>query len=272
VALDETIGFLGFGNMGRALLRGLLARRAVTGPQARVFDVDEGCCAEARAMGAGVSASAGSLIAGSTTIIVAVKPQTVAEVLREIPAGGVGGKRFISIAAGVPLAVLQGLLGPEARVIRVMPNTPAMVGAGATAIALGAGCDASDAGVAQAIFEAVGICEVVDEAAMDAVTALSGSGPAYFFYMLECMVKAAVQEGLPEAQATKLAAQTLYGAGKLLVESGEPVASLRQRVTSRGGTTAAALAAFQEHGFAVVMETGVKAAAARSRELGRRDE
>jgi pyrroline-5-carboxylate reductase len=173
----------------------------------------------------------------------------------------------VSIAAGIPIAALQGWLGEEIRIVRVMPNTPAMVGAGAAGIALGPTCDGRDADVARAIFEAVGSVELVEEHALDVVTALSGSGPAYFFYMIECLVRAAVEEGMPEEQAIRMASQTMYGAAKLLVESGETPALLRERVTSKGGTTAAALGAFQEHGLAAVVARGVKAAARRSREL-----
>ncbi len=268
MALDENLGFLGFGNMGSAIARGLLARQTLATSQLHVYDVDASKRAVAQAMGVHVVSNAEALARASTTLVLAVKPQMMAEALGEIPAGALTGRRVVSIAAGVSLAALHAWLGDSLHIIRVMPNTPAMVGAGAAGIALGATCDERDAEVACAIFEAVGAVELVEEHALDVVTALSGSGPAYFFYVVECLIRAAVEEGMMEDQATRLAAQTMYGAGKLLMESGDSPGVLRERVTSKGGTTAAALAAFQEHGLAAVLARGVKAAAARSRELG----
>ena len=267
MVLDEILGFLGFGNMGVAIARGLLVAGTVSPSRIQVYDVSDARRAEAAAMGVGVAETPAGLAAACSTLVLAVKPQTMAEALGQLSREAVAGKRVVSIAAGVSLAALHGWLGQEVRIVRVMPNTPALVGAGAAAFALGPNCDSADAAVTRAIFEAVGQVELVQEDDLDAVTALSGSGPAYFFYAVECLVRAAVDEGLSEAQATHLAAQTLYGAGKLLVESGESAGELRERVTSKGGTTAAALAAFQEHGLAAVLAAGVKAAASRSREL-----
>jgi len=153
--------------------------------------------------------------------------------------------------------------------LRVMPNTPALVEAGAAGIALSANCTDADAQIGRTVFEAVGIVEVVPEELIDVVTALSGSGPAYFFYMVECLVRAAQAQGLNEAQAVRLAARTLLGSGRLLEASGEPPAVLRERVTSKGGTTAAALEAFRAGGFDRVIAAGVEAAVARAKELGR---
>lgn len=264
MALDETVGFLGFGNMGGAIARGLLAMGTLPAPALNAYDVAESRLAEARRLGITVVDSPQALAALSTTLILAVKPQTMTDALGQIPPGVLAGKRVISIAAGISIATLQRFVSDGARIVRVMPNTPALVGAGAAAIALGPACDARDAEVAQAIFAAVGSVELVDEDDLDAVTALSGSGPAYFFYVVECLIRAAVDEGLDEVQAARLAHQTLYGAGKLLAESGETAGTLRERVTSKGGTTAAALAAFQNHGLAAVIHAGVNAAAARS--------
>ncbi len=149
-----------------------------------------------------------------------------------------------------------------------MPNTPALVQAGAAGIALGANCGEEDATTVRAIFGAIGMAAVVEESDIDAVTALSGSGPAYFFYLVECLVKAGIAQGLSAEVATQLATQTLFGAGKLLVESGESAATLRQRVTSKGGTTEAALRQFEADGFETVVAAAVAAAAQRSKELG----
>lgn len=270
MALDETLGFLGFGNMGGAIARGLIATQTVPASAIHIYDVAEERLADARGLGLQRATSPQALAAACSTLVLAVKPQTMSEALGQFPQDVLAGKRVISIAAGVSIATLHGLLGDQVRVIRVMPNTPALVGAGAAAFALGPTCGAADGDVTRAIFEAVGCVECVEESDIDAVTAVSGSGPAYFFYTVECLVRAAIEEGLAEDQATRLAYQTLYGAGKLLVESGESAQTLRERVTSKGGTTAAALAAFQDHGLAAVIGAGVRAAAARSRELGQR--
>ena len=155
------------------------------------------------------------------------------DALEQIKPGLAPRTPIVSIAAGISIAFITKRLGPEYRIVRVMPNTPALVHAGAAGIALGPNCTGGDEQIARAIFEAIGVVEVVDEKLIDAVTALSGSGPAYFFYVVECLVKAAQQHGLTEKQATTLAAQTLLGSGLLLRESGESAATLRERVTQR---------------------------------------
>ncbi len=163
----------------------------------------------------------------------------------------------------------QARLGGDVRVVRVMPNTPALVKAGAAGIAMAPNCTEADKAAARAIFGAIGIAEFVSEDMMDTVTALSGSGPAYFFKMVESLVCAAEAHGLDAGQATRLASQTLFGAGKLLKESSDGPSVLRERVTSKGGTTAAALEAFRAGGLDKVIAAGVDAAVARSKELGK---
>ena len=175
----------------------------------------------------------------------------------------------VSIAAGISIAYLRSCLGDKIRVARVMPNTPALAQAGAAGIALSENCTPADKEAVLTIFQAVGEAVLVAEEDIDAVTALSGSGPAYFFHMVECLIEAAKAEGLNESVATLLARQTLYGAGKLLHESPDSPGTLRQKVTSKGGTTEAALNAFAAEGFSKVIQAGVTAAAARSKELGR---
>ncbi|MDQ1258005.1 MAG: pyrroline-5-carboxylate reductase [Candidatus Hydrogenedentes bacterium] len=266
--MKGTLGFLGYGNMGGAILRGLIGAGTLDPAHAAVFDVDADKCRDAAALGVAVSASPADLAARSDTLMLAVKPQTMNDALAQLKQGFRPDTLVVSIAAGISMSFLRARLVDAIRVVRVMPNTPALVGAGAAGIALSDNCTEADAETARTIFEAIGIAVMTPESSIDAVTALSGSGPAYFFYMTECLVRAAVAEGLSEEQATRLAAQTLLGAGKLLAESGEPAAVLRERVTSKGGTTAAALDAFRARDFSGVIEAGVAAAAARSRELG----
>lgn len=267
--LQKTLGFLGFGNMGCAMAGGLLEKSTVSTRYVMVYDLDAGKLENAQRIGLGVAESAEALARASDALILAVKPQGVLEAIEAIRPGLRPETLVITILAGVSTGFIQQQLGPEFRVARAMPNTPALVGAGAAGLALSANCTEDDMAMARTIFQSIGTVEVVPESAMDAVTALSGSGPAYFFYMVECMVAAAEREGLPRDQAVRLAGQTLMGAGRLLAESGEQPSVLRERVTSKGGTTEAALRAFAEHGFAETVATGVQAAAARSRELGR---
>lgn len=267
MGIDATVGFLGFGNMGYAILRGLIAQGALRPERACVYDVNALRREQAAELGVRFAESPEDLWTSAEVVLLAVKPQNMAAALEPLVKGGDTDHLVVSIAAGITTTYLHGLLGPEARIARVMPNTPALVGAGAAGIALGTHCTERDGAIAAAIFEAVGVAVTVDESQIDMVTALSGSGPAYFFYFVECLVKAAKAQGLPEAVATQLAAQTLLGAGKLLAESGEPARDLREKVTSKGGTTAAALLVFEDGGLADLVAEAVAAARTRAQQL-----
>lgn len=269
MALNGTLGFLGFGNMGGAILRGIIARKTLDPTAAVVYDVDEAKCEQARELGARVVSCPSDLARASDTLLLAVKPQNMQEALDSVKDALPDEALLISIAAGISTDYIRDCLGRHRRVVRVMPNTPALVGAGAAGIAASENCSGADAEIATTIFDAIGVTVAVPEHDIDAVTALSGSGPAYFFNVVEYLVKAAVGQGLNEDHATLLAAHTLLGAGRLLTESGESAATLRARVTSKGGTTEAALRAFSEQGLENVIRAGVDAAAERSRELGK---
>jgi pyrroline-5-carboxylate reductase len=199
--------------------------------------------------------------------VLAVKPGDVEAACRSIASAGVS--RVLSIAAGVPLARLEELLGAGAAVVRAMPNTPALVGAGAAAIAPGRAAGEDDLAWAESVLSAVGIVERVDERLLDAVTGLSGSGPAYVFLVAEALVDAGVLNGLPRAVSRALVAQTLLGSARLLAESGQEAEQLRAAVTSPGGTTAAGLRALEAGAVRSALLEAVTAAAERSRELGR---
>ncbi len=266
--LEGIIGFLGYGNMGAAILEGLVEAGHLTGKHALIHDPSEARQRAAEVIGVGIAERAADLAARCDTLVLAVKPQIMDEALQPFNGLPALPRRVISIAAGISIAFLRERLGKDVHLIRVMPNTPALVGAGAAGIALGPNCDETDAAVARAMFESVGVAVMVKEKDIDAVTALSGSGPAYFFRMVECLVKAAVAEGLDASTANRLAAQTLLGAGKLLQSSGESAAVLRERVTSKGGTTEAALRSFDQDGLEAMVRAAVSAAAERSRELG----
>lgn len=267
--LDKIVGFAGFGNMGMAIAQGLV-KAGVARPEAiRAVDMDPSREDAARAAGFGVPDGLPELARTCDVIVLAVKPQQMEAALAQAKEGFTPATLVISIAAGLSIGFFEEQLGRDVRVVRVMPNTPALVGSGAAAMALSDRCTPEDERVARAVFEAVGTVERVPETAMHAVTALSGSGPAYFFYLVECMRDAAVALGLPADQAQRLAVQTAFGAGRLLAESGEPPATLRERVTSKGGTTAAALAAFEASGLAQAVAAGMQAAVKRSQELGK---
>lgn len=268
MALTGTLGFLGFGNMGCAIAEGLARAGTLPANRMLAWDVDPEKREAARGLGLEAAESAESMAERVDRLLLAVKPQTMAEALAPVIPVLESRTLVISIAAGLSTGWFRERLGQTFRVVRVMPNTPALAGAGAAAIAMSDTCTPDDTRVAEAIFSAVGTCEVVPEDAMDAVTALSGSGPAYFFLLVESMTEAGVSLGLTRETAARLAAQTCYGAGALLRASGEDAATLRARVTSKGGTTAAALDRFARDDFPAAVRRAMEAAAARSRELG----
>ncbi|MCX7619501.1 MAG: pyrroline-5-carboxylate reductase [Acidimicrobiales bacterium] len=200
--------------------------------------------------------------------VIAVKPGDVASVCRGLVELGVAGSRVLSIAAGVTIATLETHLGDGVPVIRAMPNTPALIGAGAAAIAAGTAAGEQDLEWAESVLGAVGVVVRVDEPLLDAVTGLSGSGPAYVFLVAEALVEAGVFVGLPRDVSEALAVQTVLGSARMLAETGESATALRANVTSPGGTTAAGLYALEAAGMRAALLAAVKAAADRSRELG----
>ena len=201
-------------------------------------------------------------------IILSVKPQVVEAVLAEIAPAIDAAKLLVSIAAGVSIATLARALPAGTRIVRTMPNTPALVGAGATALARGPHASEADLTVARALFEAVGTAVVVDEPLLDGVTGLSGSGPAYVFLAIEVLADGGVKAGLPRPAAVALAAQTVLGAARLVLETGRHPGELKDMVTSPGGTTIAGVHALEARGFRAALIEAVEASARRSRELG----
>jgi pyrroline-5-carboxylate reductase len=201
-------------------------------------------------------------------VLMAVKPAQVLSVLGEVRPQWREGQALVSIAAGITLSQLEGAVPDGVRVIRVMPNTPAMVGASATAFALGRGCTGEDRALMAALFGSVGLAVAVEEKWMDAVTGLSGSGPAYGFLMIEALSDGAVAAGLPRDLATRLAAQTLLGAARMVLESGMHPGALKDQVTSPGGTTIEALQVLEQAGVRGALMGAVRAAADKSKRLG----
>jgi pyrroline-5-carboxylate reductase len=267
------IGIIGAGAMGGALAAGLLA--AGTGAAAiRAADPDPDRRATLeRERGIRCGADNRELVAQSDLVVLAVKPSQVTTVLREL--GGPGNASltrplWVSIAAGVSLSSLAENLPPDARLVRSMPNTPALVGEGATAFVANPEATEADRAAARVLFESVGTAwEAPSEGLLDAVTGLSGSGPAYVFAFLEALGDAGVHMGLPRDASYALATQTVLGAARLALESGRHPAELREQVTSPGGTTIAGLERLEAAGFRSAIHDAVEAATRRSRELGR---
>ena len=264
-----TIGFLGAGKMATALAKGLVQAKLVNAGQIIASDPIE-AARSAFAKEVGVKATASNLEAARSAqvLVLAVKPDQVAGVLKEIR-GRVTGKHLLcSIAAGVTLAKLESGLGNGARVIRVMPNTPALVGASATAYALGKNATAEDGRLAQKMFSAVGVAFQLKESLLDAVTGLSGSGPAYVYLIIEALSDGGVAAGLPRDVATKLAAQTVLGSAKMALETGQHPGALKDMVTSPGGTTIEGLHELEKAGVRGALMNAVRAAAEKSKKLG----
>jgi pyrroline-5-carboxylate reductase len=265
---DKKTGFIGGGNMAEAIIKGLLAG----GVPARDLAVSEPS-EQRRAMlseryDIHVISENGTLCKMSDTVVLAVKPQVSSLALADIAGDAAAGKLFISIMAGVKCSAIEEILGAEARVVRVMPNTPALVLEGATAICRGTYATDDDLQLARRIFDMVGTTCVVEEKLLDAVTGLSGSGPAYVLTFIEALSDAGVKNGLTRDTATLLAAQTVYGTAKLLLESHDHPAALKSNVASPGGTTIAGMYALDRDGFRAATINAVDAATARSKELG----
>jgi len=265
--MEERIGLIGGGNMAEALVRGWLARGLLAAGQVVVGEPREErrtCWLER--YGVAASADNRTVLNGAQVVVLAVKPNVMGAVLSDLAGASYAGL-WISIAAGVPIRALARYLGDTGRFVRVMPNTPAMAGAGISALCVGGDASAADRATAHQLFAAVGQVVEVTEDQMDAVTAVSGSGPAYFFYLAEALGEAAAELGLPPAVAGPLARATLTGAAALVATEAADPAELRQRVTSAGGTTAAALAVLDEHDWTGIFRRAVRAAADRSRQL-----
>lgn len=255
---------IGGGNMGAALLGGLLGSGAVASGDVAVVELDIARRQQLADEFEGVTVAAEMPAAHSA--LVAVKPQHVAGAVTAATAAGA--TRVLSIAAGVTTATIEAAAPKGTAVIRSMPNTPALVNAGVTAIAPGSHAGDADLDWAETMLESVGLVVRVDEHQLDAVTGLTGSGPAYVFRVAESLIDAGAAAGLPEALLEPMVTQLLVGSAKLLAERGDPTA-LREAVTSPGGTTAAGLAALDEHGLPAAFRAAVDAATARGRELGR---
>jgi pyrroline-5-carboxylate reductase len=266
---SPTVGFLGAGKMATALAKGFVQAKLVTAKKVFASDIYESArTVFGKEVGAKVFSSNLQVVRGATVLFLAVKPNQIAEVLAEIKNDFSDRHLLISIAAGVPLAKLEGGLKPRARVIRVMPNAPALIGASATAFAPGRAATPDDAKLAQRFFSAVGLAFQVKEPLLDAVTGLSGSGPAYIYTVIEALSDGGVAAGLPRDVATKLAAQTVLGSARMVLETGLHTGALKDMVASPGGTTIEGIHELEKAGLRGALMNAVRAATEKSKKLG----
>jgi pyrroline-5-carboxylate reductase len=263
------IGMLGAGNMAAALIRGLLGSKSVQPSQIRASDVRKERLAEIGAeYGIVTHTDNHELVAWANVVLIAVKPQVVDRVLDQLANSFTPGTFIVSIAAGVPLEAIEKRVPESVRVARAMPNTAAIALAGATGIAPGSRATEQDLEVAKSIFGAVGRSVVLDETLIDAVTGLSGSGPAYIMLIIEALADGGVKVGLHRDTALLLAAQTVYGSAKLLLDTGEHPGRLKDMVTSPGGTAIAGLHTLESGGLRRTLIDAVESATRRAQELG----
>ncbi len=265
----KRLGFIGGGNMAAALVKGLLHAEVVPPEGIIVSDVkEERLKLLKESHGIRTTTDNHELVRDSDVIVLSVKPQVIDKVLGAIGADVKATQLVVSVAAGVPVAAMEARLPQGTHVVRTMPNTPATALAGATAIAAGTHATEDDLDVARALFSAVGRVVTLDETLLDAVTGLSGSGPAYVMLMIEALADGGVKVGLHRDTALLLAAQTVYGSAKLLLETGEHPGRLKDMVTSPGGTAIAGLHTLESGGLRRTLIDAVEAATTRAAQLG----
>lgn len=265
----KKIGMIGSGNMAAALIRGMLASKQVAPEQIRASDVRKERLAEIEAeYGIKTHLDNHELTSWANLLVIAVKPQVIDRLLDQIATSLTPGTLVVSIAAGVPLRALEARLPDTVRLVRAMPNTAAIALAGATGIAPGSRATEADVELTRALFEATGRSVVLDESLIDAVTGLSGSGPAYIMLIIEALADGGVKVGLHRDTALLLAAQTVFGSAKLLLDTGEHPGRLKDMVTSPGGTAIAGLHTLESGALRKTLIDAVEAATRRAQELG----
>ncbi len=266
---DRKIGVIGTGNMGEALISGLIYSRSSIPDNIICSDIRKDKLKSIKgAYGVVTTSNNLDVVRASEIVIYSIKPQIMASILKETAASLDMSKVIISIAAGVPLAAIESCLNKDLRVIRVMPNIAASVKEGAAAIAAGKHVLKDDLKIAKAIFDSVGKSVIIEEELMDTITGLSGSGPAYIFLIVDALADAGVKMGLSREDALFLSSQTVLGAAKLLMETKEHPGKLKDRVTSPGGTAIAALHTWEQGGLRTTLINAVEVATKRSKELG----
>ena len=268
--LKEKIGFIGGGKMGEALAKGLIRAKLSTADSIIVSDVDnKRCQVFEEETGIKTTQDNREVTANSDVIILAVKPNIMGTILEELKNDITSEHLVVSIAAGIPLNFMESSLNEECRTIRVMPNTPCLVGETAAGYALGKNATLDDGELVGRILNAVGKSYLLEEKYLDAVTGLSGSGPAFIYTVIEALADGGVKMGLPRDVSTELAAQTAFGAAKMVLESDAHIGELKDSVTSPGGTTIEGLHALEKGGLSNTLINAVEAATKKSKRLGK---
>jgi pyrroline-5-carboxylate reductase len=266
---DETVAVIGAGNIGRALIGGMIESELIAPEQVIATRRTESALEEMADEFPGLRTTTDNVAAvqEASVVLLTIKPQSRAEVVTNIRDHIGRDVLVVSVLAGITTERLQLAFGQDQPVVRAMPNTPALVDAGATALSAGTYASEDQLQIARQVFEAVGEVVVVPEQHMDAVTGLSGSGPAYVYMFIEALTDAGVKQGMSRADAAKLSAQTVYGAAKLAIETGKHPAILRDEVTTPGGTAIAAVSSLEQHGLRTMLINAVGTATHRSKEL-----
>lgn len=268
---QQTIALIGAGNIGRALIGGMLSAHEFAPEQIRATRRNPAALADLQAQFPGLQTSTDNLaaVAGASVVVLAVKPQMAVEVIEQIRDAVTPETLVVSVLAGLTTDAIAAAFGQPLPVVRTMPNTPMLVDEGATAITAGAHATDDHLRIVRQMFEAVGKVEAVPEYLMDAVTGLSGSGPAYVYMVIEALTDGGVKQGIPRPVALRLAAQTVFGAAKLVIDTGKHPAILRDEVTTPGGTAIAAVADLESHGLRTMLINAVATATARSEALSK---
>lgn len=244
-----TVGFIGAGNMAAAIIEGAIDKKAVAAQNIYVYDIDTAKLTDMKdRLGVTIAESMSELVAGADIVVLAVKPNVIHAVLQDIK-DIIGGKAVVSIAAGWSADMIRAVIGLDKKVLRLMPNTPLMVGKGATVVETPHSLTADEYTFIENMFASNGLVDHAPQKLMDAVTAVSGSGPAYVFLFIEALADAGVLCGLPRAQALTLASQTVLGAASMVLETGSHPGALKDAVCSPGGTTIEAVKSLEQHGF-----------------------
>ncbi|CAC5384839.1 proC [Mytilus coruscus] len=268
VSEDMTIGFIGAGRMAQAMTKGFVTTGIIKAKNITASDADPRMLQFIKEFGVTTTQENKEVVYKSKVVVIAVKPNVVTKILKEVKEHVSKDKIVVSIAAGVPLSTFEQNLPPGSRVVRVMPNITVTVQAAASVIAPGTSVQLNDSELVRELFQSIGICEIGSENLLDAVTGLSGSGPAYGFIAIESLADGGVNMGLPRDLALKLAAQTLLGAAKMVLESGKHPGQLKDDVCSPGGTTIAAVQSLEKSGFRACLIDAVEAATLKAQELG----
>ena len=267
---NRKIAVIGAGHMARALIGGMLRGKLTSAKNIVATRRSVDALQEMRKRwGIRAISDNAKAVEGADVVILAVKPQVAKAVLTQLSHVARKDQLFISVMAGITTATINKLLKTDCPVVRAMPNTPCLVDAGATAVCAGAHAGDKDLALAETIFKSVGLCAILPESAMDAVTGLSGSGPVYLYMVIEAMIDGGVKMGIPRPVAAKLAAQTVFGAAKLVIESGKHPAILKDEVTTPGGTAINAIHTLEAKGLRSVLIDAIVTATQRSQELSR---